>query len=124
MYLESYNHTLGTLSPFSLFPLGVQLSQQSTTLAAWPICSSGAHHALAWMPPSFANLLNPSIHPSPKTGLQTLTDVAHTAELSLTVPIVNTLAFFFTVLGEWYVEGKVISRSKSRPSSDQTTPHT
>ncbi|KND86662.1 Transmembrane protein, partial [Tolypocladium ophioglossoides CBS 100239] len=32
------------------------------------------------------------------------------AELSLTVPIVNTLAFLFTVLGEWYVEGKVISK--------------
>lgn len=32
------------------------------------------------------------------------------AELSLTVPIVNTLAFLFTVMGEWYVEGKVISR--------------
>lgn len=33
-------------------------------------------------------------------------------ELSLTVPIVNTMAFLFTVLGEWYVEGKVISRGK------------
>lgn len=33
-----------------------------------------------------------------------------TAELSLTVPITNSLAFLFTVLGEWYVEGKVISR--------------
>ncbi|RDA92545.1 hypothetical protein CP533_4174 [Ophiocordyceps camponoti-saundersi (nom. inval.)] len=32
------------------------------------------------------------------------------AELSLTVPIVNTLAFLFTVLGEWFVEGKVISK--------------
>ncbi|KZZ99039.1 integral membrane protein [Moelleriella libera RCEF 2490] len=32
------------------------------------------------------------------------------AELSLTVPIVNTMAFLFTVVGEWYVEGKVISR--------------
>ncbi|EQL00510.1 integral membrane protein [Ophiocordyceps sinensis CO18] len=32
------------------------------------------------------------------------------AELSLTVPIVNTLAFLFTILGEWYVEGKVISK--------------
>ncbi|RCI12934.1 hypothetical protein L249_0931 [Ophiocordyceps polyrhachis-furcata BCC 54312] len=31
-------------------------------------------------------------------------------ELSLTVPIVNTLAFLFTVLGEWFVEGKVISK--------------
>lgn len=31
-------------------------------------------------------------------------------ELSLTVPIVNTLAFLFTVLGEWWVEKKVISR--------------
>ncbi|KAB5525585.1 integral membrane protein [Coniochaeta sp. 2T2.1] len=32
------------------------------------------------------------------------------AELSLTVPIVNTLAFLFTVVGEWWVEKKVISR--------------
>ena len=32
-------------------------------------------------------------------------------ELSLTVPIVNTLAFLFTVIGEWWVEKKVISRS-------------
>ncbi|KAL0632345.1 hypothetical protein Q9L58_008783 [Maublancomyces gigas] len=32
------------------------------------------------------------------------------AELSLTVPIVNSLAFLFTVLGEWFAEGKVITR--------------
>ncbi|MCJ1471575.1 hypothetical protein MMC13_000215 [Lambiella insularis] len=32
------------------------------------------------------------------------------AELSLTVPIVNSLAFLFTVLGEWWAEGKVIAR--------------
>ncbi|OPB39480.1 integral membrane protein [Trichoderma guizhouense] len=32
------------------------------------------------------------------------------AELSLTVPIVNAMAFLFTVVGEWLVEGKVISR--------------
>lgn len=32
------------------------------------------------------------------------------AELSLTVPIVNSLAFLFTVVGEWWAEGKVISR--------------
>lgn len=31
-------------------------------------------------------------------------------ELSLTVPIVNSLAFLFTVLGEWFAEGKVITR--------------
>jgi drug/metabolite transporter (DMT)-like permease len=30
------------------------------------------------------------------------------AELSLTVPITNSLAFLFTVLGEWYAEGKLI----------------
>ncbi|WXC57724.1 hypothetical protein SNK03_003628 [Fusarium graminearum] len=36
------------------------------------------------------------------------------AELSLTVPIVNTLAFVFTVLGDWYVDGKVISKGRSR----------
>jgi len=28
------------------------------------------------------------------------------------VPIVNTLAFLFTVVGEWWVENRVISRSK------------
>lgn len=31
-------------------------------------------------------------------------------ELSLTVPITNSLAFLFTVLGEWYAEGKLITR--------------
>ncbi|RYP48203.1 hypothetical protein DL768_005863 [Monosporascus sp. mg162] len=34
------------------------------------------------------------------------------AELSLTVPIVNTLAFLFTVLGDWWVDKKVISRGR------------
>ncbi|GAP84630.2 putative integral membrane protein [Rosellinia necatrix] len=33
------------------------------------------------------------------------------AELSLTVPIVNTLAFLFTVLGDWWVDNKVIDRN-------------
>lgn len=37
------------------------------------------------------------------------------AELSLTVPITNSLAFLFTVLGEWIAEGKVISRGMSSP---------
>ncbi|OCK79926.1 integral membrane protein [Lepidopterella palustris CBS 459.81] len=32
------------------------------------------------------------------------------AELSLTVPITNSLAFLFTVLGEWWADGKVINR--------------
>lgn len=31
-------------------------------------------------------------------------------ELSLTIPITNSLAFIFTVLGEWWVEGKSIGR--------------
>ncbi|CRG91102.1 hypothetical protein PISL3812_08150 [Talaromyces islandicus] len=31
-------------------------------------------------------------------------------ELSLTVPITNSMAFLFTVLGEWYVERKVIAQ--------------
>ncbi|OJJ48722.1 hypothetical protein ASPZODRAFT_62718 [Penicilliopsis zonata CBS 506.65] len=31
-------------------------------------------------------------------------------ELSLTVPLSNSSAFLFTVLGEWYVERKVIAR--------------
>ena len=37
------------------------------------------------------------------------------AELSLTVPITNSLASLFTVLGEWWAEGKVISRGKCLP---------
>lgn len=32
--------------------------------------------------------------------------------MSLTVPITNSLAFLFTVLGEWWADGKVISRGK------------
>ena len=37
-------------------------------------------------------------------------------ELSLTVPITNSLAFLFTVLGEWWAEGKIISRGTLRSS--------
>ena len=31
-------------------------------------------------------------------------------ELSLTVPITNSLAFLFTVLGEWWAEKKTITK--------------
>ncbi|KAI5811635.1 hypothetical protein DFH27DRAFT_475220, partial [Peziza echinospora] len=31
-------------------------------------------------------------------------------ELSLTVPIINSLAFLFTVLGEYLAEGKKVGR--------------
>ena len=34
------------------------------------------------------------------------------AELSLTVPITNSLAFLFTVLGEWCADGTTITRGK------------
>lgn len=34
------------------------------------------------------------------------------AELSLMVPIVNSLAFLFTVLGDWLAERKTIDRSE------------
>jgi len=43
-----------------------------------------------------------------------------TVELSLTVPITNSLAFLFTVLGEWYAEGKVIDRGMQ--SQDEACP--
>jgi hypothetical protein len=33
-------------------------------------------------------------------------------ELSLTVPITNSLAFLFTVLGEWWAEKKVITKGE------------
>ena len=39
-------------------------------------------------------------------------DIIVVPELSLTVPITNSLAFLFTVLGEWWADGKVISRGK------------
>lgn len=32
------------------------------------------------------------------------------AELSLTVPITNSLSFLFTVIGDWFVDRKVIGR--------------
>lgn len=44
-------------------------------------------------------------------------DADSAAELSLTVPITNSLAFLFTVLGEWWAEGKVISRGMSKPGA-------
>jgi hypothetical protein len=40
--------------------------------------------------------------------------IENNTELSLTVPITNSLAFLFTVLGEWFAEGKVISRGAFR----------
>jgi hypothetical protein len=41
--------------------------------------------------------------------------VVTSVELSLTVPITNSLAFLFTVLGEWFVEGKSISKGTQDP---------
>lgn len=35
--------------------------------------------------------------------------------MSLTVPVVSTLAFLFTVLGGWYLEGKVIGKGAPLP---------
>lgn len=43
-------------------------------------------------------------------NLEVLGLLIYLLELSLTVPIVNTLAFLFTVLGDWWVDKKVISR--------------
>jgi hypothetical protein len=43
------------------------------------------------------------------------------AELSLTVPITNSLAFLFTVLGEWWAEKKVISRGTFRSSLGESS---
>jgi hypothetical protein len=44
------------------------------------------------------------------TGILISSRLTALVELSLTVPITNSLAFLFTVLGEWYVEKKVIGR--------------
>lgn len=48
------------------------------------------------------------IHPLPAIHLNG--DMADQTELSLTVPLANSSAFLFTVLGEWYVERKVIAK--------------
>jgi hypothetical protein len=42
-------------------------------------------------------------------------DLLTGSELSLTVPITNSLAFLFTVLGEWIAEGKSISKGTANP---------
>lgn len=39
------------------------------------------------------------------------------------MPIVNTLAFLFTVIGDWLVDGKVISRSKPQPTLPSSFPY-
>lgn len=44
--------------------------------------------------------------------------------MSLTVPITNSLAFLFTVLGEWWADGKVISRGKLHTYLPSHTFHT
>ena len=43
--------------------------------------------------------------------------------MSLMVPITNSLAFLFTVLGEWFAQGKVIDRSEYLKSSMSTCTH-
>ncbi|KXG45938.1 Uncharacterized protein family UPF0546 [Penicillium griseofulvum] len=43
-----------------------------------------------------------------KHGLESL--ISYYIELSLTVPLANSSAFLFTVLGEWYVDRKVIAK--------------
>lgn len=58
-------------------------------------------------------LLDPAFEGPTRTNLSACV----LAELSLTVPIVNTLAFLFTVIGEWWVEKKVISRGKVNAKS-------
>lgn len=48
---------------------------------------------------------------SDRKGYESYADIfGKRVELSLTVPITNSLAFLFTVLGEWWAEGKVIGR--------------
>lgn len=56
------------------------------------------------------------------TTTTTTTVLTCITELSLTVPIVNTLAFLFTVIGDWWVDGKVISRSTCAKISIYTLP--
>jgi len=51
-------------------------------------------------------------------------DTNWSTELSLTVPITNSLAFLFTVLGDWYVERKVISKGTHSFTPSTSKRHT
>jgi hypothetical protein len=44
-------------------------------------------------------------------------------ELSLAVPITNSLAFLFTVLGEYFADGKVISKGIHRSARERRCVH-
>lgn len=56
-------------------------------------------------------------------GMRFVATLIAAVELSLTVPIVNTLAFLFTVIGEWWVEKKVISRGELSPQANIDLPN-
>ena len=67
------------------FPMRISLIFSAMSFQCWhPVARKGELRALTW----------------------------NKSELSLTVPIVNSLAFLFTVLGEWFAEGKIISRGE------------
>lgn len=67
---------------------------------------------------SFANHVFVSAGACPPRPSFALSFFLPSTELSLTVPIVNTLAFLFTVIGEWWVESKVISRGMFSAPTD------
>lgn len=60
-----------------------------------------------------------TIKPAPAPSMTTERADLH-SELSLTVPITNSLAFLFTVLGEWWAEKKVISRGMYKENKAQS----
>jgi len=63
--------------------------------------------------PPLPNHLHHHLRPPPITPPQSQLNhnaLTNPPELSLTVPVVNSLAFLFTVLGEWCAEGKIITR--------------
>ena len=63
-----------------------------------------------FFPPSLSFSLSPSLRDMFVVAEADIYGCGDETELSLTVPITNSLAFLFTVLGEWWAEGKVIGR--------------
>ncbi|KAG7289797.1 hypothetical protein NEMBOFW57_006173 [Staphylotrichum longicolle] len=74
-----------------------------------PVLASDAVRASRWKPRVYGAALGVAdLLRNPRYAVPLVLNL--TGKLSLTVPIVNTVAFLFTVVGEWWVEGKVISR--------------
>ena len=107
---EGFLHRIG-LAPESWIcrTLGLEFDRQHLVFLAGGPSWQVMHPSRLSMP--LLESINPCVVRSAFLQALRLRQVADgLPELSLTVPITNSLAFLFTVLGEWYAEGKLITR--------------